>query len=171
MQNSQTGRLLAVVIRSGRFGYAAFETPARLLDFGVSRFGSRVEARNRIRSLLKTFQPSSITIDSGGRNPLHKRRAPIARMIRTESQTKSVQVTVISQRELRTFFRRHGTTNKYDFSVVAAGWYPELAWKLPPKRRFYHPEPWVMTGVDAVILGAAYLDLNQPFARKTQLAG
>ncbi len=71
-------------------------------------------------------------------------------------------VAVISARELRAFFRQHGKTNKYDFAVVAAARFPELAWKLPPKPKFYDPEPWVMTCFDAVALAVAYIAKQNP---------
>jgi len=81
-------------------------------------------------------------------------------MIREQSRSISAPVRVISSHELRTFFRQHEATNKYDFAVLAATWFPELSWKLPPKRAFYDPEPWVMTSIDAAILGAVYLNLR-----------
>lgn len=159
MRYSQTCRILAVAIRSGRFGYAVFETPARLLDFGVSRFNSRPAARNRIRTLIRNFRPSIVAVDSGGKGATQRRwRRLISHMIRRQSRGASASVAVISARELRAFFRQYGKTNKYDFATAAAAWFPELTWKLPPKRMFYKPEPWVMTSVDAVLLGAAYLN-------------
>jgi hypothetical protein len=83
-------------------------------------------------------------------------------MIGGQLRRMSVPVAVISARELRAFFRQHGKTNKYDFAVVAAAWFPELACRLQVKRKWYDPEPWVMTFFDAIALGTAYLAKQNP---------
>jgi hypothetical protein len=161
MQRSATGRILALVIRSGRFGYAAFELPAHLLDFGVSTFTSRAKARIRTQTLLTRFQPTSLVLSNGWSRRNSKWRKSISRMIHEQSRNASVPFTVISARELRVYFYQHGKRNKYDFAVVAATWFPDIQWKLQRKSRFYSPEPWKMTAVDAVILGAVHLRLQK----------
>lgn len=157
MHNSRRSRVLAVVVRSGRFGYATFETPTRLLDFGVSSFVSRLQARTRIRDWFMKFRVSVLVVDNGGRGVNRNWRRVIVRMIRRQARNAAVQVEVISPKELHAFFHEHGKTNKYEFADLVSSWFPELAWKVPPTPKFYDPEPSVMTRIDAVILGAVYL--------------
>lgn len=55
-------RILAVDIRSRRFGYAVFETPAQLLDSGITRFASAETGAVRFAGLCKVFRPSLIVL-------------------------------------------------------------------------------------------------------------
>jgi hypothetical protein len=85
-----------------------------------------------------------------------------------ESQRASVQVVVTSGRNLQAFFHRHEKTNKYDCALLITSWFPEVAWKLPPRPKFYDPEPWIMASFDAIILGAAHLNLTTRTHRDAQ---
>jgi len=170
MQDSQTGRILAVVIRSCRFGYAAFEVTGRLLDYGITGFHSRAEARRRVQGLLKRFHPAILSINAGGtRGPRRKwRMSSVMRMVRRESQRASVRVAVMSARDLRAFFHQHEKTNKYDVALLITSWLPEVAWKFPPRPKFYDPEPWILASFDAIILGEAYLNLTMRCGARPQ---
>ncbi len=161
MNKTHAGRILAVDIRASRLGYAAFETPGRLLDVGVSRFGSPRSARSRVRTLLKRFRPAVLVLDTGtARGPRNQRHASIRKAVRSEARRGSVSIAVISGRTLRNFFAHHGKRNKFDIARLLGTWFPQLVRKVPPKRKCYDPEPWIMSSFDAVALGAAYLELN-----------
>src|SRR5207249_4646813 len=67
MLNWDEKRILAIDLRSRSFGFAVFEGPTRLLDWGVRSFRQGVNAvkipvRPKFAELMDEFSPSSIVI-------------------------------------------------------------------------------------------------------------
>jgi hypothetical protein len=171
MRKLYASRILAVNIRSRRFGYAVFEMPARFLDCGVSKFGSFRKAERRVAALFRMFRPSAIVLRKvTARNKRNSQRAKrIARIVRRQANRWSIPVTFVSERTLKAFFRRLGRNNKYDIAALVGNRFPEVAWKLPSRRKFYEPEPWAMTSFDAAALGAAYIELQNSNSRPLEI--
>jgi hypothetical protein len=79
------------------------------------------------------------------------------KIFRKEAQSASIPIEYVSEADFKNFFGSTGNRNKYEVAALVAEWFPDLAWKLPPKRKVYQPEPWTMSLLDAAALGAAYL--------------
>lgn len=152
-------RILAIDLRAQRFGYSVLQSNQRLLDFGAAGFHSPRQVRQRVRVLLKAFDPSVVVLDTGAtRGCKDKRRtASTIRAIRREARCRFVPVAVTRQRALRAFFLQNQIRSKYEFAALAASWFPQLAARVPPKRKCYDREPPVMTSFDSVALGLVYL--------------
>ena len=165
MNKAQHGRVLALDLRARRLGYSV-QTDKRLLDFGSAVFHSPEQARQRVRLLIIAFRPSVLVLDSGAARGWrdHSRMTSVRKAIRREAFQHSVQVTTVSARMLRAFFAERGLRSKYDFATLAASWFPQLASRVPPKRKCYEREPLVMTSFDSVALGAVYLKQQQNFS-------
>jgi len=58
---------------------------------------------------------------------------------------------------VRRFFARYNGTTKHAIASLLAGWYPDLFWKLPRKRRIWQSESYNMAVFDAAATGVAYL--------------
>jgi hypothetical protein len=152
-------RILALDIRISRFGYAVFEIPAKVLAFGVSTADSPPKVRERISTLIRQFRPSVIVLRKLASQTKRDRyqHGATARIFRKEAQSASIPVEYVSEAAFKNFFRNTGAQNKYEIAALVAEWFPDLAWKLPPRRKVYKPEPWTMSLLDAAALGAAYL--------------
>ena len=161
MSDTKANRILAVEIRAGRLGYAVFETPNRLLDFGGAWFVSSFQARSRIARLLQIFRPSVIVVGSATARGLRKTpdHRLVVRIVRSEGRKLSISVARVSRRALMAYFKSQSYRNKYDRAVLIATWFPEIAWKLPTRRKFYEPEARAMIYFDATALGAVYMRL------------
>jgi hypothetical protein len=159
MSKTQESRLLAVDLRTRRLGYAVFQTPNRLLDFGISQFDSPATAAVRVRVILKAFRPAVVIFDAGPtRGPRNKTRTALVRQaIRREASKMSIPATVLPARTLRAFFSERGVRNKYAFAHLSAKWFPQLSRRVPAERECYESEPWIMAWLDAVLLGIVYL--------------
>ncbi len=155
----EVGRILAVDLRVSYFGYAVFETPAKILAFGVATVNSPDKMQLRISVLIKQFRPSVIVMRRlrvrSKRDRAH--HASSTRIIRKEARSASIPTVLMSESKLWQFFHRLGKRNKYDVAALIANRFPDLAWKLPAKRKLYQPEPWTISLFDAAALGAAYL--------------
>lgn len=156
-------RIIAIALRSRRFGFAVFEGPKRLLDWGMVFYPlnndvQRAAASKRVASLLTLYIPSvvvvgrtrllNVRIDSGVR--------PILRSIRREASSRLIPVRLMRAAEVRKVFGQPRTKSKHEIATMIAQMYPELLWKLPPKRRIWESEHPIMTMFDAVALGFAY---------------
>jgi hypothetical protein len=64
-------------------------------------------------------------------------------------------------KEIKEFFRPFKANTKHEIASMLARIFPELFWKLPPKRRAWEPERQIMTVFDAVALGFAYCERNR----------
>jgi hypothetical protein len=159
MKTLPSTRILAVEIRAGRLGYAVFETSKQLLDLGAAWFESSEAARLRILGLLRLSGPSVLVLRSV--SPRRPRKnalwQSVARIAGSEARKLSIPVARVSERAFEAYFDRHSCRNKYDVAAILAVWFPEIAWRLPPRRRFYEPEARAMLYFDAVALGTVYM--------------
>src|ERR1700691_3887626 len=98
-------RLLALEIRASRIGFAVFEGPTRLLDWGTRSFENdhkklRSSVSDRIRVLLAFYEPFALVIR--GRichSTVHKRTlSKIVSSIRVESRQHSTRFIVLKTR-------------------------------------------------------------------------
>ena len=160
-------RVLSIDLRPQRFSYALFDGPKRLLDWGACFYppgGDRgaVVAGRKIASLLKVFFPSVIVV----KQVLHKTTRnspgvqPILTAIRREASVRSIPVHLLARTNVREAFRVFRAKTKYEIASILTGIFPELLWRLPPKRKFYEGEHSVMSIFDAVALGVTYYQLN-----------
>jgi hypothetical protein len=158
MRTKYPSRILAVDIRSRRFGYAVLEMPARLLDSGITRVAYPEIATTRIASLCKMFQPSLIVLRKEANR--HGRKYPkavaVRHALRSEAARRCIPVVALKKREVQNWFRQHGSVGKYAIAAFLADHFLELSWKLPPRRKPWHPEPWSFSLFDAIALGVVY---------------
>ena len=164
---SPDGRILAIAIRSQRFGFAVIEGPNWLLDWGVVSYprNKRVRvaaARKRVASLLTQFVPSVVVV--GKSHLLNVRNTSGVRStlksIRRETSLRFIPLHVMQQADVRNTFRDFHAKSKDEVAVVLARMFPELLWKVPPKRKIWQSEHPRMPVFDAVALGVAYWQLH-----------
>ena len=160
---SNDRRILAIALRSRRFGFAVFEGPNRLLDWGMVFYPlnndvQRAAASKRVASLLTLYIPSVIVV---GRTRLLNVRngsgvRPILRSIRRESSSRLIPVHLMKRADVRKVFRLAHVKTKHEIASFVAQMFPELLWKQPPKRRIWESEHPIMAMFDAVALGFVY---------------
>jgi hypothetical protein len=155
---SETGdlRLLALEIRPRKAGFAVFEG-ATLQDWGVASYGPPSPSIRRIGSLIDLHEPSVIIIRR--RSLLKKDRAveDIGRSIQQEAARRTIQFWPLDAFAIRTFFAARGQRTKHEIASQIADWFPELAWKLRPKRKPWQSEPHNAALFDAVAIAVTFL--------------
>lgn len=153
-------RVLAIDLRNRRSGFAIFEGPRNLLDFGTTVLPS-VQAEsvmNRFSDLLKMSLPSIIVVrkdrwenmrsDSGTKNYID--------MLTHESEAREIQIRMLDQGAMTETFRNLGCTTKADISTALASIFPELVWQVPPERKAWESEHPRQAVFDAIAIGFAY---------------
>jgi RNase H-fold protein (predicted Holliday junction resolvase) len=153
-------RVMAFDVRPRSFGFAVFEGPDRILDWGVRSFRTgmnrvQVPAEKKVATLIEEFAPSVVVLGSKALDRLG-----------TKAQTRDIldvlhrraghRITVRLISAARTRKSFPNARNKYERALAIAAAYPDLSWKLPPKRKPWQTEDYRMSIFDAAALGVAY---------------
>jgi hypothetical protein len=156
-------RLLALDVRLSKLGFAVFEGPTSLLDWGVRSFEKGTKSlmsslSERLRVLFSFYEPSVVVIRS--RN-YHLRShkcisAKIMAVIKSESRHHSKRLTIVTAKQVRSAFSKNGEIYKHDIAFQIANQFQELSWKLPRRRKAYQSELAAMLVFDAAATGMTY---------------
>jgi len=154
-------RVLALDVRPRSFGYALFEGPERLLDWGARSFRKGVNAvriplGEKIEALVDECDPTVVVakeaqmrkkINSG------KRRRMLG-VIAGKAANRGIPVRVLGRTAVRN--ASNGLQTKHQVASALAERFAELAPILPPKRKPWQSEDYRTSIFDAAALGAAY---------------
>jgi hypothetical protein len=147
-------------IRLRRVGFAVFEEPDHLLDWGIRRWHAGIDPVSAIMrcisQLLELYSPSVVVLKRlNGARKARQRKRLIEAVIR-QLVSHSTELRTLKRSDVRHAFRRYGGRNKYEIADAIAETFPELRPKLPPKRKAYQPERYNAVIFDAVALALAH---------------
>jgi len=77
-------------------------------------------------------------------------------MLTRESETREIRIRMLEQNAIEATFRNMGGATKAEISAALAVIFPELVWRLPPKRKAWESEHPRQSVFDAIALGFAY---------------
>lgn len=153
-------RVLAIDLRFRRYGFAIFEGPRRLLDFGTIAFPARrVEyARYRFLDLLRLSLPAVIVVKRERWDTIaaHRQAESLVVVLAEESESRRIQIRLLAQDAVISTFRNLGCETKAEISSALARIFPELVWQLPPEEKAWKSEHPRQSAFDAIALGLAY---------------
>jgi RNase H-fold protein (predicted Holliday junction resolvase) len=160
-------RVLALDVRTNKIGFAVFEGPTILLDWGVRSFEKsskrlRSSFSDRLSVLLSFYDPVAIVIRVRSYQlPSHKRaQGKIMAIIKSELRRRSKRSMIVATKQVRRVFAENGKISKHDIAVSVAKQFQELSWKLPRRRKIYQSERTAMLVFDAVANGMTYFHSN-----------
>ena len=151
--HTQQTRILALDVHPRSFGYVVVESPDKLLDWGVRRSYQKTKnhpevlARGRLRPLLKIWKPGAVVTRVEDRR--NKDVQSLLRHMKKEAGATS-------------FLPITGTRNyyvgrdKYRRAVEMAARFPEIGWKLPPKRKLGDSEHYLISMFEALAIAVQY---------------
>src|SRR6266478_2478646 len=158
-------RVIALDVRSRNFGFVVFEGANDILDWGIRSFRSggnavKTPAATKLLSLLDEFTPSAVVIRERtiGRST---KKPKLLSIIERQVRSRRIPLRLITPRDVNRAFVGF-ETNKYEVASALAKQFPTLASKLPPKRKCWQSEDYLMGIFDAAAAGVAY------FARRRQ---
>lgn len=157
-------RILALDVRARRIGYAVFETPARLIDFGVTRFRSRHEALLRLLRILHRTKPAVLALRKlrPGSTRNTTRTQTLLRLAWLHAHRSKIVRAMIREKQIKDRFSNQGATTKYQVALLLVKRFPDLEWRLPPPRKAWKREHPNMSIFDATALGATYIAAMKP---------
>src|SRR5205807_6945078 len=141
-------RVLAFEVRALCFGFTVFEEPNELLEWGVRSFrhgrnAVRVPLREKVARLIVDYSPHVILVNV----PLINAQAPSVAVIKELAQSHRMRFRMLSRNRIaETFSGRN--RNKHEIALAIAERHPELASRLPPKRKPWQSEDYRMKMFD-----------------------
>lgn len=156
-------RLLAIDATSRGFGFVVFDRSRTLIDWGTAH--ARASDRHerlamRLRALLKRYAPSVLVVEDAS-DPSCRRSTQVRRFLSRAAALASeegVRVCPLDIRAVRKSFAPFGARTKHEIASAITVRYPELAPRLPPKRKPWMSEDERMSIFDAAALMVSYLD-------------
>jgi hypothetical protein len=157
-------KVFALDLHPLSFGYAMFEGPDELVDWGIKSFrhganAVKVPLNVKLALLLDQHEPDVVVIKTPRTAALKRATRTIAAMARY----RRISVRLISRTSVRKAFPNNNH-NKYQIATVIAARYPELSPRLGLRRKFWQAEKYSMSVFDAAALGITYFT-HEPMAR------
>lgn len=158
-QLSDCERYLGVNIRSSSFAFVLVEG-GTVLDTGIRKcelpqFHDCLRAR--FDRILETYTPSVTIISFSVTRGVNPKKRAVERRIKAATVHRGVDLVITRPAVIRRYFGRFNAETKYQIAQVVAEIFPELAWKLPPKRRAWEHEAARMSIFDAAAAVIAHL--------------
>jgi len=156
-------RIIAIDLRSSRFGFAVFEGPKGLLDWGVKSFrqginAARIPPNVKLGELMDEFYPKAIVLLKRDKETTN--RASMREALLREAEKRRIAVRFLLARDVTRAFVG-SNRNKHTIATAVIERLPELASRRPGPRKIWKPDDYRLRIFDAVCLAHAY------FARYT----
>lgn len=153
-------RVLSIDLMSNTIGYAVFEGPRKLADWGL-KGGRRSEPGlllKKLDELLKLYRPQTLVIEDVVLSKTRRsgRTLTLLSQIRAHATSNGIAVTPVAWANVRGHFVRHGGYTKYEIARLVAAALPVLAFRLPPPRKPWKSEDSRMGIFDAAAFGLTY---------------
>jgi RNase H-fold protein (predicted Holliday junction resolvase) len=154
-------RVLAVDPSTRGFGYALFEGPDRLVDWGTKdiRKYKPAAALQKIKELIRRYEPEVLVVEDCGhtrsRRNLRVRR--LTKQMFAVARRSGIKGYALPLVAVYQQFSKRGARTKYDIASTLAGEFPALMLRLPPKRKPWQSEDSRMSIFAAAALGYTYL--------------
>ncbi len=153
-------RVLAIDLRLPRSGFAIYEGPSRLLDYGttVIPFERADSSASRFSDLLKISLPSVIVVKRERWEDMiaHPQAKRLAAALTEECDARQIEIRLLEQNSIRSTFHNLDCETKTEISAALSRFFPNLVWQLPPQRRIWDSEHPRQSVFDAIALGFAY---------------
>jgi hypothetical protein len=160
-------KILAIDLRHRRFGYAVFEGPRLLRDSGLRVYRAVGEAEaamasKRLAALLESHSPSAIVVktERWDRAQTSTHIRSLVEVMTHAASAHSIPIFLVGNDDVRRTFRNMDCETRDDIAAVLARMFPELSWRLPPKRRAWQSEHPRMAMFDAIALGLAFWQVH-----------
>ena len=171
-ENELPPRVMALDPVSRGFGFAVFEGPDRLVDWGVIevRQDKQLGCLAHVGRLLERLVPDVLVLEN--HKSRSSRRCPRVRQllkaIRFLAATRAVTVVALAPRRVRKSYARLGARNKDQTAAILAARFPGLDPWVPPARQLWMSEDARLGIFDAAAFALTYLEHGAGTAGRTQ---
>lgn len=150
--------ILSIEVRRSCFGYAVFQGPKQLLDWGTTTpypLDRAIKRAEKRLLFLLTMLPPAIVVMKKQYHVIS--RGPLLQFLKSETLQRSIPMFIFTRADVYRVFNVHDARNKDEIADCLVRIFPELHFKLPPKRETGDCERHTMLVFDAIATGYAYL--------------
>ena len=170
MTTSAPEKLLSIAPVSRGIGYALFERVDLLVDWGTKE-ARRVADKNAhcllfVERLIRLHGPTELALADWS-DPKSRRSTRIKELLRRSAELASAKGVIVRahrRADVVATFTGQGARTKYDIARVIARLHPELAPRLPRRRKPWQSEPAQMAIFEAVALAVAHQSVSDRLA-------
>lgn len=134
-----SARYLGISARPDGFGFVVIEDTIAL-DCGM-RMCERTQSVDclgqQFERILRMYGPTEVVIMEAESSGAPTKRTEILKSIDGAADRKNIEVIRIDDKSLHEHFRKFNAESKYEIALIVTRILPELAWRLPPRRK-----PW-----------------------------
>jgi len=153
-------RVLAIDPHPRGFGYAVFEGPLCLVEWGTKDVRQDKErvALERIGELVRRYLPTVIVVEDCAHEKSRRnaRVRQLTERILAAARESAVAGRAVPRATVYRTFAGTGAGTKYGIATALVRAFPELMVRLPPKWKPWQTEDSRMSIFDAVALGLTY---------------
>lgn len=149
--NPRRIRALAVDPTTRGFGFAVLEGRDLLVDWGVVQLWStnKKALLARVDAYIDRYRPTFFITERVGSGRVRRRARTITTLLAGHAASRHLIVVMVSRESVRKLFAPTGTT-KFEIALAITKTFPELASRLPRKRKPWMSEDERMNLFDAV---------------------
>jgi hypothetical protein len=154
-------RIFALDPTTKGFGYAVLETPFRLVDWGLAHISGEKEsgAVARFEKLLDQFRPDVVILEDSAA-PGSRRRPRMQKLLEKLEESargRGIEVRMIPRLAvIECFSSPEARATKHSITKRLAETFPELAEKMPQRRKIWQSEDERIATFDALALAVTY---------------
>lgn len=173
-KKEDSGVTLAIAPTHSGFGYVVFENSDLIMDWGVKQahLNNQRDWLLKARMLMHMLQPSVLVIEDVHHKSSRRSERVRALMDKLAELAKSQKIKVVreSRSDMLEAFCRMGAESKDEIAVAVTKLVPELAPRLPPRRRVWESEHHSMAIFEAAALALKYFAGGNSRAETTSLS-
>jgi len=161
LKKNQT--VLALFPNRYGIGYAVFDTPDNLVEYGLGYVQpvSNKKTLKRVKEYITYYKPDIIiTRNINDQNKTSKRTQKLIDSICHEAKLQGLGVYSYTRTQIKDVFRQFGATSKYQISQKIIGWYNQLGSYMFPQRKRWMTENHNAGIFDAISLAMTYFYLE-----------
>jgi RNase H-fold protein (predicted Holliday junction resolvase) len=154
-------RILALDPTTKGFGYAILDLPLRLVAWGMAHIEGEKSfgAITRFEALLDQFRPDAVVLEDttapGSRR--YPRVRDLLETLAKIARERGIQVQSVSRLAVIGYFSsKEDQATKHSIATTLAGAFPELAEKVPKKRKTWQSEDERISVFDALSLAVTF---------------
>jgi hypothetical protein len=157
---TQPTRILAIDPTTKGFGYVILDLPSHLVAWGMAHVKGekRTGAIFRFEALLDQFRPDAVVLEDttaqGSRR--YPRVRDLLEALGKIARERGIPVQTVSRLAVIAHFSKDETATKHSIATTLAGAFPELAEKVPRKRKIYQSEDERISVFDALSLALTF---------------
>jgi hypothetical protein len=158
--NREEKHVLSIDPTSRGFGYAYFEGPMNLIDWGTKQIdvAENIRCLFQIRGIIQRYRPDAIVLEDprGKGSQRCHRICKLIQSIRTLASRYHISTRCFSREQVREVFAEQNVRTKHQIAIAISRRLPELKPQLPPFRKPWMSEDERMAIFDATSFALTY---------------